>query len=219
MAWHCYIWERGVILVTFSYVSVICSFYTMHRQINIPTASALVVLIVEKKTAKSMFQIAWVRYKKNIWKCRLQKTVILPRLQYVDNQRNVTASHPTHAVKQSSGDGWQKQFSPREISIRTYGRHTYEVIGLYSAHSGAVWVGHDDVIKWKHFPRYWPFVRGIHRSPVNSSHKGQWRGALMFSLICVWINGWVNNRKARDLRRYHAHYDVSVMFWGKKDQT
>ena len=34
---------------------------------------------------------------------------------------------------------------------------------------------HDDVIKWKHFPRYWPFVRGIHRSPVNSPHKGQWR--------------------------------------------
>ena len=32
---------------------------------------------------------------------------------------------------------------------------------------------HDDVIKWKHFPRYWPFVRGIHRSPVNSPHKGQ----------------------------------------------
>ena len=38
---------------------------------------------------------------------------------------------------------------------------------------------HDDVIKWKHFPRYWPFVRGIHRSPVNSPHKGQWCGALM----------------------------------------
>ena len=40
---------------------------------------------------------------------------------------------------------------------------------------------HDDVIKWKHFPRYWPFVRGIRRSSVNSPHKGQWRGALMFS--------------------------------------
>ena len=39
---------------------------------------------------------------------------------------------------------------------------------------------HDNVIKWKHFPRYWPFVRGIHRSPVNSPHKGQWRGALVF---------------------------------------
>ena len=55
---------------------------------------------------------------------------------------------------------------------------------------------HDDVIKWKHLPRNWPFVRGIHRSPVNSPHKGQWRGALMFSLICVWINDWVNNREA-----------------------
>ena len=39
---------------------------------------------------------------------------------------------------------------------------------------------HDDVIKWQHFPRYWPFVRGIHRWPVNSPHKGQWRRALMF---------------------------------------
>ena len=62
---------------------------------------------------------------------------------------------------------------------------------------------HDDVIKWKHFPRYWPFVRGIHRSPVNSPHKGQWH--------CVWINGWVNNREAADLRRLRAHYDVTVM--------
>ena len=70
---------------------------------------------------------------------------------------------------------------------------------------------HDDVIKWKHFPRYWPFVRGIHRSPVNSPHKGQWRGPLMFSLICVWINGWVDNREAGDLRCYHAHYGVTVM--------
>ena len=73
------------------------------------------------------------------------------------------------------------------------------------------WYWHDDVTKWKHFPRYWPFVRGIHRSPVNSPHKGQWRGALMFSLICVWINGWVNNGEAGYLRRYRTHYDVTVM--------
>ena len=70
---------------------------------------------------------------------------------------------------------------------------------------------HDDAIKWKQFPRNWPFVRGIQRSPVNSPHKGQWRGVLVFSLICVWINGWVNNREAGDLRRYRAHYDVIVM--------
>ena len=70
---------------------------------------------------------------------------------------------------------------------------------------------HDDVIKWRHFPRYWPFVRTIHRSPVISPHQDQWRRALMFSFICVWINGWANNRKAVDLGRYRAHYDVIVM--------
>ena len=73
------------------------------------------------------------------------------------------------------------------------------------------WHWHDDVIKWKHFPRYWPFVRGIHRSPVNSPHKGQWRGALMFSVICTWINGWANNREAGDLRRHRVHFDVTLM--------
>ena len=63
-----------------------------------------------------------------------------------------------------------------------------------------------------------PFVRGIHRSPVNSPHKGQWRGALMFSLnlICVWINRWVKNREAGDLRRCRSHYDAIVMTWPRK---
>ena len=50
---------------------------------------------------------------------------------------------------------------------------------------------------WRHqmetFPRYWPFVRGVHRSPVNSQHKGQWRGAWILSLICTWIDGWVKH--------------------------
>ena len=70
---------------------------------------------------------------------------------------------------------------------------------------------HDDVIKWKHFPHYWPFVRGIHQSPVNSPHKGQWCGALMFTSICTRINGWVNNCEAGDLRCHCTHYDVVVM--------
>ena len=70
---------------------------------------------------------------------------------------------------------------------------------------------HDDVIKWKHFPYYWPFVRGIHRSSVNSPYKGQWRKVLMFSLFCAWINGWVNNCEAGDLRRNRANYDVALM--------
>ena len=54
-------------------------------------------------------------------------------------------------------------------------------------------------------------------SPVNSPHKGQLRGALMFSLICVGINGWVNNCEAGDLRRYRAHYDIIVMEYDKFD--
>ena len=70
---------------------------------------------------------------------------------------------------------------------------------------------HDDVIKWKHFPRYWPFVRGIHRSPVNTHDKGQWRGALVFSLISAWAIGWVNNRDAGDLRHYRPYYNATVM--------
>ena len=66
-------------------------------------------------------------------------------------------------------------------------------------------------IIWKHFPRYWPFVRGTRRRPVNSPQKGQWREALMFSLICAWMNDWVNSREAVDLRRHRTNYDVTVM--------
>ena len=59
------------------------------------------------------------------------------------------------------------------------------------------------------------FVRGSHRSPVNSPHKGgQWHGSLMFSLICTWTSGCVNNWDDGDLRRHRAHYDITVMqFW------
>ena len=66
-------------------------------------------------------------------------------------------------------------------------------------------------MKWKHSPCYWPFVWGIYRSRANSPHKGQWCGALMVSLICIWTNGWVNNREAGDLWRHRAHYDVTVI--------
>ena len=68
------------------------------------------------------------------------------------------------------------------------------------------------IIKWKHSPRYRPFVREFtgHRWILL---KGEWRGALMFSLIYVWTNGWVNTRDAGDLRRHRAHYDVTVIEW------
>ena len=73
---------------------------------------------------------------------------------------------------------------------------------------------HDDVIKRKHFPRYWPFVWGIHRSPVNSPHRGKWRGALMSHLDCAWTNSWANKGDAGDLGRHCAQCDVTVMCRG-----
>ena len=104
--------------------------------------------------------------------------------------------------------------------IRSYGtghltiqnRHAVFLYSLGCLTAKMHKVSHNaDVIKWKHIPHYWPFVRGIHRSPVNSPHKGQWRRALMFSLICAWMNNRVNNREADDWRRQRVHYDVTVM--------
>ena len=50
-------------------------------------------------------------------------------------------------------------------------------------------------------------------SPVTGEFpaQGQWRETLMFSLICTWTNGWMNNRHTGDLRRHGALYDVTVM--------
>ena len=85
-----------------------------------------------------------------------------------------------------------------EVSVTIYDRSHFQI-------------AHDDVIKWKHFSALLAICAGNSPVPGEFPHKGQWRGALMFSLICVWINGWVNNREAGDLRRYRAHYDVNVM--------
>ena len=75
-----------------------------------------------------------------------------------------------------------------------------------------VLTNHDDVIKWKHFPRCWPFVREFtgHRwIPLTKASDAElW---CFHSLICVWMNNRVNNREAGDLRRHRAHYDVTVM--------
>ena len=68
---------------------------------------------------------------------------------------------------------------------------------------------------WRHqmeiFSAVLALCEGNHRWPVNSSHKGQWRRALMISLSCALTNGWTNNRDAGDLRRQCTHYDVIVM--------
>ena len=111
---------------------------------------------------------------------------------------NVTTQHVDGERQHPQGHHWRH--GTRHQDHRALATHTV-------CNGGT----HDDVIKWKHFPRYWPFVRGIHRPPVNSPHKGQCCGALMFSLICSWTNVWVYNRETGDLRRNRAHYDVTVM--------
>ena len=96
---------------------------------------------------------------------------------------------------------------------------SWKIIYISVPHNQYSWWRH----QMRHFSREWPFVRGIHRWPVNSPHKGQWRGALMFSLICAWINGWINNHEVGDLRRHQSHYDVTVMwrwvFYGAMNQV
>ena len=47
--------------------------------------------------------------------------------------------------------------------------------------------------------------------PVDSLHKGQWGGALIFSLIYVWSITWENNKDAGDLRRASAHYVNTIL--------
>ena len=75
---------------------------------------------------------------------------------------------------------------------------------------------HDDVINWKHFPRFWPFLRGSHRRTMDSPHKHQWHGALMLSLICAWKKRLTNQSRRRwfesPLRSLWRRRDASHLF-------
>ena len=73
--------------------------------------------------------------------------------------------------------------------ILSWWRHQMETFSTLVA----IYVGKSSVID--EFPVQRPVTRSFN----------------VFSLICVWINDWVNNREAGDLIRYRAHYDVTVM--------
>ena len=115
------------------------------------------------------------------------------------------------AVKSEWNPHWRNLFDFQLLKPESFHDANFAVTGNTGGYH------HDDVIKCKHFTRYWPIVWGIHWSPVNSPHKGQWRGALVFSLICARINDWASNREAGDLRRYRALYDVTVRMMTKSD--
>ena len=118
----------------------------------------------------------------------LQNNVLsISRGNYSQNDTHNTYSSPVCTKCRESSVLWDQRLN----KILAFSLFCI-VLYLTTAYRESRALCHDDVIKWKHFPRYWPFVRGIHRSPVNSPHKSQWRGALIFTLICARINGWVN---------------------------
>ena len=89
----------------------------------------------------------------------------------------------------------------------------YEI--YYTAHSSLNYViPHDDVIKWKHFPRYWPFVRGIHRPRWIPAQRPVTRRFDVFFDLRLNKRLSKQNRHAGDLRRHRTHYDVIVMVVG-----
>ena len=102
----------------------------------------------------------------------------------------VTKNNRKSSSKQFSGlwvkQVWFPQFRAREDNRETALSGTVLMNGMGF---------HDDVIKWKHFPRYWPFVTQV-------------TGSFDVSLMCAWTNGLANNRGAGDLRPHRGHYDV-----------
>ena len=116
---------------------------------------------------------------------------------------NVAVLWPTISLGLGHCVGWGYETMACALCLSEFLWFCYYICSVMRKH---------DVIKWEHFPRYWPFGRGIHRSLASSPHKGQWRGVLMFSVICAWINALVSNREAGDLSRHRAHYDVIIIF-------
>ena len=116
--------------------------------------------------------------------------------QWVANMDTYKHMHPSLIVAQ------RRHLEHRSVSILSLSS-VPPVIG----HFLDQWIHfHDDVIKWKIFR-----VTG----PLSGEFTGhRWiprKGPLMFSLICAWIDGWVNNHEAGNLRRHRAYYDVIVM--------
>ena len=107
---------------------------------------------------------------------------------------------------------WDTIFVPA-LKIRTFSVLSLEIFAFSQfendsyvkskqSHVMLIWKWHDDIIKWKHFPHYWPFMREIHWSPVISPHKSQWCGALMGFFIRIWTIDYINNWNTSNLKRH-----------------
>ena len=99
---------------------------------------------------------------------------------------------------------WQLLFTmTRVTSKRNHGTIRYKRISNVSIQGSVNILAAEGARPWQ--------VTFYMMTSSNGIHRGQWCGALMFSLICAWRNGWVNNRQTGDLRPNCAHYDVIVM--------
>ena len=131
---------------------------------------------------------------------------------------------PLHRLCMGS---WSKSRKMRVVLVLKFKIRSSHNLHIPRHTNIAIMSIHDDVIIWKHFPRYWPFVRGIHRSPVNSPHKGLWRGALVFSLICAlnkrlskqsW--GWWFETPLRSLWRHcNVQAHKTYVIWIPRHKT
>ena len=116
-----------------------------------------------------------------------------------------------------SGLPWrQPTVPPATINLSSWQSSTFSVIPKRVELTGLISIGFMMTSSNGNIFRVAGHLCRIYRSTVNSPHKGQWCGSLIFSLIYAWINGWVNSREAGDLRRHRAHYDVTVMLKGMK---
>ena len=146
------------------------------------TAFKLIWMKFEKHAIESHtinFSFNYFNYPINTLKLKNIDTIYMLQSLLAQNWSNVEKAY--------IGKAGLKIFntSLNQMNMRKYRVHAKKLTKSLSMLCRWCVFVHDDDIKWKHFPRYWPFVRGIHRSPVNSPHKGQWRGALMFTLICA----------------------------------
>ena len=152
----------------------------------------------------------------SLWRQCNDATGIVPKFSCCHSRKWSQISVAAESPSSWSKDKWVNQVMNDTLYLVCIPKSMsgHSLISVVAKTGNFLWFiqyFNDDIIKWTHFPHYWPFVRRIHQSLVDSPQKGQWRGALMCSLICAWPNGWANKQDAGDLRCHRIHYDVTVM--------
>ena len=159
-----------------------------------------IFLIIHKFWRKAMDIVPWNRRKK------LFRTIEDLSQRYVINIDSYIQQNTTPEVSFSSCHSNRRWYW--HIMI-TYDVSCKYVCGFVLCF---VWI-HDDVVRWKHFPRYWPFVRGIHQWPANSPHKVRWYGALRFLMLFVLFFYLHLNKRLSKLSRRRWLETPSRSLW------